>query len=204
MFAACLQPSSSTIRDWHRSAALNAFHCASVGPFGQRQHTHAAVHPFPSQLSQWRWWSTSRRTHEQVRTLRSRESSHPLPAARQSICHVSFISRSSSGSPAHDQISPSISCYLAQNAPSAWPASLSSQPDATPAALRLRKSRLRILGLSISRLRGEEKRPRFLLRRLAFLWFINIWDINYIFIYRVSGALAPQGDVKNTWKVEEQ
>lgn len=44
-------------------------------------------------------------------------SSHPPSAAQLPICHVFFISLSSSGSPAHDQISPSISCYLAEDGP---------------------------------------------------------------------------------------
>lgn len=49
----------------------------------------------------------------QILQLGCGESSHPPPAAQLSICHVFFISPSSSGSPAHDQISPSISRYLA-------------------------------------------------------------------------------------------
>lgn len=76
----------------------------------------------------------------QLRTLKnlqpgSGESSHPPPAAQLSVCHVFFISPSSSGSPAHDQISPSISHYLAADGLPAGPESLSSQPSAALAAL---------------------------------------------------------------------
>lgn len=48
----------------------------------------------------------------------------------------------------------------------------------------LRKPRLQILGLSLNRLcraLTQGKGPCFLLRWLALLWFINIWDINYIY-----------------------
>lgn len=59
----------------------------------------------------------------------------------------------------------------------------------------LRKPRQRILGLSLNRLRrapAQGKRPCFLLRWLALLWFINIWDINYIFIYQVRVSQFPE------------
>lgn len=59
----------------------------------------------------------------------------------------------------------------------------------------LRKPRLRIRGLSLNRLcraLTQRKRPCFLLRWLALLWFINIWDINYIFIYQVRDSRFPK------------
>lgn len=112
----------------------------------------------------------------------------------------SLSAPSSSSSPAHDQISPSISRYLATNALPAWPESLSSQPSATLAAPDWGSPGL---GLSLNRLcraPAQGKRPRFLLRWLAFLWFINIWDINYIFIYQVRVSRFPE--VK--WKALER
>lgn len=84
-----------------------------------------------------------------------------------------------------------MSRYLAADGLPAWPESLSSQPGCSG----LRKPRLRILGLSLNRFRrapAQGKRPCFLLRRLAFLWFINIWDINYIFIYQVRVSRFPE------------
>lgn len=72
----------------------------------------------PRVTSEDRWMD---RQTGRLGTLKSGESSHPPPAAQLSICHVFFIRPSSSSSPAHDQISPSISCYLAANALPAWP-----------------------------------------------------------------------------------
>lgn len=86
---------------------------------------------------EWFQWTDDRT--DRLKTLKilqlgSGESSHPPPAAQLSICHVFFISCSSSGSPAHDQISPSISSYLATDGLPAWPESFSSHPSATLAA----------------------------------------------------------------------
>ena len=138
-----------------------------------------------------------------LRTLKilqqgSGESSHPPPAAQLSICHVFFISPSSSGSPAHDQISPSISRYLAADG---LPACLPDQNHSLPspplalAAPDWGNPGYGSWGLSLNRLRrapAQGKRPRFLLRWLALLWFINIWDINYIFIHRVRVSRFPE------------
>lgn len=124
----------------------------------------------------------------------SGESSHPPSAAQLSICLVFFISLSSSGSPAHDQISPSISRYLPADGLPAGPESFSPRPLHRTDCSGLRKPRLRILGLSLNRLHrtpAQGKRPCFLLRWLALVRFINMWDINYIFIYQVRVSRFP-------------
>lgn len=90
----------------------------------------------------------------------------------------------------------------------AWPTRITLFPALCCAGCTgLRKPRLQILGLSLHRLYrspAQGKRPHFLLRWLALLWFINIWGINYTFIYQVRVSQLSEVKVRNSRKVEKK